>query len=154
MAIFYQSQYRFVLTKVYSSNTYDIVWMRLNTAYEPLFFCFVYSPGSHHPLPVRTKFYDLLSSEYSKLAPLGKVYLMGGTNGSLGHLLNDRNVHSQLTTNSNQMLFLDFLQYSGLVILNSKFCKGVPTYEIIGKKRSIIDLGLTNAPETVYNFEI
>lgn len=128
--------------------------MRLNTAYEPLFFCFFYSPGSHHPLLVRTKFYDLLSSEYSKFAPLGKVYLMEDTNARLGHLLNDRNVHGQLTTNSNQMHFLDFLQYSGLVILNLKFCIGDPSYEIIGKKCSIIDLGVTNAPETVNNFKI
>ena len=38
--------------------------------------------------------------------------------------------------------------------MNSKFCFGVPTYEIINKKRSIIDLGLTNSIDTVLNFEV
>ena len=79
---------------------------------------------------------------------------MGDTNARLGHILNDRNLRGKLTINANQPLFLGFLQYSGLIILNSKFCKGVPTYEIINKKRSIIDLGLTNSPNTVMNFKV
>ena len=103
---------------------------------------------------MRTKFYKIFSSNYSRFASLGKVYLLGDTNARLGRLLNDRNVRGKLIINSNQPLFLDFLQYSGLVILNSKFCYGTPTYEIVGKKRSIIDLGLTNSIETVENFEI
>ena len=154
MAIFYLTKYRFHLVKVCSSKNYDIIWFRLNTRYEPLFFCFFYSPGAHHPLPIRTKFYDILSRQYSRFSPLGKVYLMGDTNARLGHLLNDRNLHGELITNSNQPLLLEFLQYSGLEILNSKFCNGVPTYEIVNKKRSIIDLGLTNSIDTVLNFEV
>ena len=154
LAIFYLKKYRFLLTKAYSSKTYDIFWIRLNTPYEPLFFCFFYSPGSHHPIAVRNKFYDDLSSSYSKFAPKGKVYMMGDTNARLGQVLNDRNINGKLTINSNQPLFQGFLQYSGLTILNSKFCKGIPTYEIKNKKRSIIDLGLTNFPNTVLNFQI
>ena len=38
--------------------------------------------------------------------------------------------------------------------MTSKFCSGVPTYEIVNKKRSIIDLGLTNSIDTVHNFEV
>ena len=154
MAIFYLTKYRYLLVKVYSSKIYDIIWFRLNTLYEPLFFCFFYSPGAHHPLPIRTKFYDTFSYQFSRFSPLGKVYLMGDTNARLGHLLNDTNLHGELITNSNQPLFLEFLKYSGLVILNSKFCMGVPTYDIVNKKRSIIDLGLTNSIDTVQNFEI
>ena len=71
LAIFYLDKYRFLLTKAYSSKTYDIVWLRLDTGHKPLFFCFFYSPGSHHPLPVRTKFYDDLASSYSKFSPIG-----------------------------------------------------------------------------------
>ena len=111
---------------------------------EPLFFCFFYSPGSHHPLPVRKKFYDIFTSTYSKFAALGKVYLVGDTNARLGKLLEDKNLHGSPTSNRNKALFLQFLKYSGLVILNSIYCKGVPTYEIVNKKRSIIDLSLTN----------
>ena len=154
LAIFYLHKYRFLLTRVYFSKSYDIVWMRLSTLFEPLFFCFFYSPGSHHPLPVRKKFYEIFTSTYSKFAALGKVYLVGDTNARLGKLLEDKNLHGSLTTNPNKALFLQFLQYSGLVILNSKYRKGVPTYEIVNKKRSIIDLSLTNSPETVHNFEI
>ena len=128
--------------------------MRFDTFLEPLFFCFFYSPGSHHPLSVRTKFYDIFSTKYTRFASLGKVYLVGDTNARLGRLLNDRNLHGAWTTNSNKPLFLQFLEYSGLVILNSKYCKGVPTYEIVGKKRSIIHISLTNSPDTVCNFQI
>ena len=154
LAIFYLTKYRFLLTKVYSSKTYDIVWFRLNSPFKPLFFCFFYSPGAHHPLSIRNKFYDIFSSQYSRFAPLGKIYMLGDTNARLGHMLDDRNLHGDFITNSNQPLLLEFLQYSGLIILNSKFCKGTPTYEIVNKKRSIIDLGLTNSIESVHNFEI
>ena len=55
LAIFYRTKYRFLFTKVYASREYDIVWMRLKTTSDTLFFCFFYAPGSHHLLPVRTK---------------------------------------------------------------------------------------------------
>ena len=106
-------------------------------------FLFFYSPGSHHPLPIRTKFYNHFFSEFSRFAKLGKVYLMGDTNARLGSLLNDRNLHGHLVSNPNKPLFLEFLEYSGLTILNSVYSTGVPTYEIANQKRSIIDLCLT-----------
>ena len=154
LAIFYLTKYRFLLAKVYSSKIYDIVWLRLSSSVNPVFFCVFYSPGSHHPLHVRTKFYEIFSTQYSRFASLGKVFMLGDTNARLGQLLNDRDVHGKFITNSNQPLFLDFLKYSGLTILNSKFCKGIPTYEIVNKKRSIIDFGLTNSIESVCNFEV
>ena len=80
--------------------------------------------------------------------------MTGDTNARLGRILNDRNLNGKLTINQNQPLLQGFLEYSGLTILNSKFCKGIPTYEITGKKRSIIDLGLTNSPSTVLNFSV
>ena len=154
LAIFYLEKYRYSFTKVYACRKYDIVWMRLKTACEIIHFCFFYAPGSHHPLPARTKFYDHFSSQFSKFASLGKVYLIGDTNARLGSLLDDRNFRGQLTSNANKPLFLEFLEYTGSVILNSKYLRGVPTYEIFNKKRSIIDLCLTNSPDSVFNFEI
>ena len=68
--------------------------------------------------------------------------------------MNDRNLRGKVTINPNQPLLLGFLKYSGVTILNSKFCKGVPTYEIVNKKRSIIDLSLTNSPNSVQNFKV
>ena len=40
LAIFYLAKYRFLFTTVYSSKEYDIVWMRLKTDFNPVFFCF------------------------------------------------------------------------------------------------------------------
>ena len=99
LAIFYRTKYRFLYTVVYSSKKYDIVWMRVKTNKNPVFCCFFYAPGSHHPLEVRTKYYDEFSATFSEFAPFGKVYLMGDTNARLGSLVDDRNVHGQLTSN-------------------------------------------------------
>ena len=127
--------------------------MRLKTISEPLFLCCFYAPGSHHPLLVRRKFYDFFSRKFADFAALGKVYLIGDTNARLGIVLEDRNLRGQLTSNANKPLFLEFLEYSGLVILNSVYSRGKPTYEVVGRKRSIIDLCLTNSPETVVDFK-
>ena len=154
LTIFYRNKYRFLFAKVYASNQYDIVWARLVTGSENIHFCFFYAPGSHHPLPVRKNFYDIFKKKFTEFAALGKVYLIGDTNARLGSVLNDKNLKGQVISNPNKQLFLEFLEYSGLTILNSKYCRGMPTYEIPKKKRSIIDLGLTNAPETVLDFEI
>ena len=154
LAIFYLKRYRYRLNLAHSCRKYDIVWMRLRTASEIIHFCFFYCPGSHHPFPVMSKFYSHLQKQFSKFSTLGKVFLVGDTNARLGSVLDDRNLHGQLISNSNKPLFLEFLQYSGLTILNSLYCKGVATYEILNKKRSIIDLSLTNSPHSVHNFEI
>ena len=130
LAIFYLKKYRYMLSLAHSCRKYDIVWMRLQTAYEIIHFCFFYCPGSHHPLPVRSKFYSHLQKQFSKFSTLGKVFLVGDTNARLGSVLDDRNLHGQLISNSNKPLFLEFLQYSGLTILNSLYCKGVATSEI------------------------
>ena len=154
IAIFYLIKYRFHVTKVYASTKYDIVWMRLKTDIESVYFCFFYAPGSHHPLPVRTGFYGDFFFGFSKFSHLGKVYMCGDTNARLGSILHDRDVQGHFKTNPNKILLLEFLEYSGLDILNKKYCKGASTYEIVNRKRSIIDLCLTNATESVLNFRI
>ena len=115
---------------------------------------FFYVPGAHHPLSIRSKFYDIFTSKFADFAALGKVFLIGDTNARLGSVLNDKNLNGQVISNPNKQLFMQFLEYSGLTILNLKYCRGVPTYEIPNKKCSIIDLCLTNSPETVLDFEI
>ena len=108
------------------------------------------------PLSIRRKFYDIFTSKFAEFATHGKVFLIGDINARLGTLLNDKNLNGQVISNpnNNKPLFMQFLEYSGLKILNLKYCYGVPTYEIPNKKRSIIDLCLTNSPETVLDFEI
>ena len=154
IAIFYLQKYRFVLSKVYACNNYDIVWMRMKTAQKVIHFCFFYSPGAHHLLSVRKKFYDLFTFQFSKFACMGNVYLLGDTNARLGSLVNDRDINDNLVTNLNQPLLKEFLDYSGVSLLNSIYCKGVPTYEIANKKRSIIDMCFTNAPQSICSFSV
>ena len=153
LAIFYLKKHKFRLSKSYAAAKYDIVWLRLQDFDETVHFCFFYSPGAHHPLPVRTKFYDIFSSKFSQFASLGKVYLMGDTNARLGSLLGDTDIHGKFVTNQNLPLFKEFLEFSGVTILNSVFCRGAPTYEIVNKKRSIIDLCMTNSLKSVENFK-
>ena len=38
--------------------------------------------------------------------------------------------------------------------MNCIYCKGVPTYEIANKKRSIIDMCFTNAPQSICSFSV
>ena len=57
-------------------------------------------------------------------------------------------------SNKNKPLFQGFLEYSGLTLLNRKYGFGIPTYEVINRKKSIIDFGLTNSEDIVKNFEI
>ena len=63
-------------------------------------------------------------------------------------------INGKSVSNKNKPLFLGFLEYSGLTLLNRKYCIGLPTYHIIGRKQSIIDFALTNAETFVENFQI
>ena len=90
--------------------------------------------------------------KFTRFASLGRVYLLGDTNARLGSLLKDKDIHGKFITNQNSHLLLNFLEFSGLTILNKVFCSGVPTYEIVNKKRSIIDLCLTNSLNSVEIF--
>ena len=148
IAIFYLENLKFKLSKAYASNNFDIVWMRLETGHKAVHFCFFYSPGAHHPHPLHNKFHDIFSSKFSVFGSLGKTYLIGDTNARLGSLLCDKNIHCKYVTNPNFSLFSDFLEFSGLTILNKIFCLGTPTYEIVNRNKSIIDMCLTNCLES------
>ena len=91
LSIFYRKKFRFLITKVYASRQYDIVWVRLVTAIENIHLCFFYAPGSHHPLPIRKNIYDIFTKKFAEFATLAKLFLIGDTNASLGSVLNDRN---------------------------------------------------------------
>ena len=49
---------------------------------------------------------------------------------------------------------MGLLLYTGLKYLNKEFQLGKPTYEIPGKKRSIIDVALTNNRSQIKDFEV
>ena len=40
IVIFYKTKYHHLISKAYSSNIFDIVWIRLVTKRNPLYFCF------------------------------------------------------------------------------------------------------------------
>ena len=47
-------------------------------------------------------------------------------------------------SNKNKPMFLGLSEYSGLTLLNKKYTFGVPTYEVVNRKQSVIDFALTN----------
>ena len=124
------------------------------TSKEDIFFCFFYAPGDHHETSVRRSFYDFFTRAYDKFAPLGKVYLIGDTNARLGPFLNDIDINGRNVSNRNRNLLMSFLEFTGLTVLNIKYQFGIPTYEIVGKKRSIIDMCFTNCISSVIDFKV
>ena len=61
LAIFFRSKYKYSISKVYACRKFDIVWMRLVTSKENIYFCFFYAPGEHHDTPIRRSFYDFFT---------------------------------------------------------------------------------------------
>ena len=80
--------------------------------------------------------------------------MLGDTNARLGSVLGDKDINGVLVSNKNKPLLLGFLDYSGLQVLNLLFAKGIATYEIVNRKKSIIDVCLTNSISVVKNFKI
>ena len=154
LVIFYKDNYHNLISKAYSSKTFDIVWIKLSTKKKKLYFCFFYAPGAHCLEDVRIRFYKILSDSYMKFVKKGDIYFLGDANARLGTFTNDLNIHGSPVTNKKKPLFIGFTEYCGLTLLNNIFEKGTPTYEIPNLKRSIIDMGLTNSLPTVSNFKV
>ena len=154
LAIFFREKYRFLFCKVYACDKFDIVWMRLVLGSKKVYLCFFYAPGDHHKISVRRLFYDYFVRAFDRFATLGKVYLIGDTNARLGSYLNDVNINGTFTSNRNRSFLLSFLEYSGLSVLNKKYQLGTPTYEVLGKKRSIIDMCFTNSDSSILDFKV
>ena len=93
MIIFYWEKYHNIISKVYSSKTFDIVWIRLVTKRTPLFFCFFYAPGAHCPEDVRISFYEKMSKSYTTIAEKGNEYFLGDANARIGKYINDLNIN-------------------------------------------------------------
>ena len=80
--------------------------------------------------------------------------MLGDANARLGSILDDRDINGVLVSNKNKPLLLGFLDYTGLQVLNKLFTKGISTYEIVNRRRIIIDLCLTNSVSIVHNFQV
>ena len=89
-----------------------------------------------------------------KFSTLGKIYMLGDTNARLGSILSDMDINGTPISNRNTPLLLEFLDYTGLKIVNKSFALGVPAYEILQRKRSIIDMCLTNDMMNVRKFKV
>ena len=79
---------------------------------------------------------------------------MGDPNARLGSFSLDRDIHDNYISNKNKPLFMGFLQYCGMHLLNKIYAPGKPTYEILQRKKSIIDLALASSLRLVSDFEI
>ena len=80
LAIFYLDKHKYRISKKYASKNFDFVLMRVEGAHEAVHLVFFYSPGAHHPLTVRKRFYDTFYLKFCEFATLGRVFLMGDTN--------------------------------------------------------------------------
>ena len=113
-----------------------------------------FGPGAHLSDEDITSFYDDFHKGYQRYSNDVEIFIMGDSNARLGKFSHDVNIHGKFVTNKNMAHFLGFLSLTRLTFVNGIFSKGTPTYEIAGKKKSIINFGLTNFKEKVKKFEI
>ena len=125
----------------------------MNSSEDESIFGFFYAPGVNHEEKCREEFWDELREGVDQYKDK-KMYLIGDSNAKLGELLGDQDIHGKTQSNKNKPLLLGFLLYTGMKNLNRIYEWGTPTYEILGKKRSIIDVAITNCLSTVRNFEV
>ena len=114
---------------------------------------FFYAPGANHDEKHREEFYDELREGIDRYKQ-NKIYLLGDSDARLGEYSEDKDINGNFIGNKNKSLFMGLLEYTGLKYLNRIFERGKATYEIWGKKRSIIDAALTNRIKQVENFEV
>ena len=153
MVVFYRKKYACIITKGRSSKKFDTVWLRMKTKQEERIFGFFYAPGANHEEKCREEFYDELSKGVENYKGK-KIYLLGDSNARLGEFSADTDINGNMKSNKNKLIFLSFIRYAELKYLNRIYERGKPTYEIMGKKRSIIDVALTNNIRQVVNFEV
>ena len=153
MVIYYKQMHAYTLSTAAVSKVFDIFWLRMKNPSEENIFCFFYAPGSHHEEKLREQFYDELRKGIDKFKGK-KIYMLGDTNARLGEYSGDTDIHGNTKMNTNKPLFMGFLQYTGMIYLNRIYAHGIPTYEIWGQKRSIIDVALANNLTNVKLMEI
>ena len=85
---------------------------------------------------------------------IGDIFLLGDCNARLGPLLEDKDINGQYVSGKNKPYLLGFLDYTGMHLLNKIYSPGQPTYEILGRKRSIIDLAMATSLNLVLNFRV
>ena len=154
IAVHYLQEYQHVITKGKTSKVFDILWIRIKTPRKECVICFFYAPGEAHAEAKRIEFYNELRSGYQFYSTNSKIILLGDTNARLGRYSGDLDIHGKLVSNRNKPLFLSFLEYTGLTYLNGIYARGLPTYEIKGRRRSIIDAGLSNSVSFIKSFEV
>ena len=154
ISVFYLKKHRFVLSKDLVSKQYDILWVKLENLEQKMVLCFFYAPCENRAESDRTCFYDELREGYKKYSNKINIFLLGDSNARLGSFSNDKSISGKYVSNNNKANFLGFLDYTGLIYLNAIYAKGQPTYEIINRKKSIIDVALTNNLNMVQDFRI
>ena len=133
IVIYYRNKYASVISKVSSSNKFDIIWLRIKSRHKEFMVAFFYAPGISHEEKQRVEFYDELRLGIEKFRKK-EIYLLGDSNARLGEFSGDCDIHGNTRSNKNKTLFMGLLEYTGLKYLNRIYEKGKPTYEIWGKK--------------------
>ena len=64
LAIFYLEKYKHIISRARASVKFDIFWIKIDCSNLPVFLCFFYAPGGHHPEWVRSEFYKKLQKGF------------------------------------------------------------------------------------------
>ena len=153
IVVYYRNKHTHTITKDAGNKEFDILWIRMKTKKEECIFGFFYAPGAHKEESTRERFYDELRRGVDRYK--GKrIYLMGDSNARLGDYSGDKDINGHTKTNNNKALLLGMVEYTGMEYLNRIYARGEPTYEILGKKKSIIDVALANSLNQVKNFKV
>ena len=153
IVVYYKKKLNDNITKAGSSKRFDIIWLRMKNSTSEKIICFFYTLGVNHKEECREELYEELRKGIDKYKDK-KIFLMGDSNARLGEYTGDININGNHTSNKNKTLFMGLLDYTGMILLNKIYTLGKPTYEIPGKKRSIIDVALTNTVRSVQTFEV
>ena len=101
---------------------------------------FFYGPEESHIETTRPDLFDEMKRGFDRYPKGSNIFLLGDSKTRLGTYSQDMNIKAKYVSNKNKPLFLGFLEYTGMTYLNNLFARGVPTYEITGKRQSIIDI--------------
>ena len=109
ITVFFQEKFQFSISKDRGSDSFDILWIRLQSVSEAFIFCFFYAPGDHKPIGDRTKFYDELREGLKRYPPGTKIFLLGDSNARLGAFSKDKGIMVHLSPTITNRCFEGFL---------------------------------------------
>ena len=138
IVIYYKEKLANIITKEYSSDKYDIIWLRMKSSDNESIIAFFYAPGANHDEKQREEFYDELREGIDRYKK-NRIYLLGDTNARLGEYSEDKDIKGNFKSNKNKALLMGMLEYTGLKYLN-KFLKEGNQLTKYGERKDLLSM--------------